>query len=99
MGLPLNNSGLTALAMQLAADYYNRQITASLDEVFPGTYNWQPDGVHDLIWSMSERSKQGSLRVLKTQWNQTVKDFQHSLVSLSGSTNIPKGVGGHSVAQ
>jgi hypothetical protein len=97
--LPLNNSGLTALAMQLAADYFNQQVGTTLDEVFPGTYAWQPDGGHDIIWTFSERAKQGSTRVLATQWNQSIKDFQHSHVPLSGYTNVPAGVGGPSVPQ
>src|SRR6267142_3895816 len=115
MSAPLNISGLTALAMQLAADYYNRQATIAIDEVFPGTYNWQPETTHDLIWNISARTGQGSLRVMRTQWNQSIKEFQHSspliypeftsggITSSSGAdpqgTNIPQGVGGHSVAQ
>lgn len=97
--VPVNLSGLTSLAMQLATDHYDGQAASALDEVYPGTFAWQPEGIHDIVWTCSARIKQGSTRVMRTEWNQVISEFQHSFVALSGSTNVPKGVGGPSVAQ
>lgn len=96
---PVNSSGLVSLAMQLAQDYFNRQIDIALDEVYEGTYNWSPEGIHDIVWTWSARAKRATTRVLRTQWNLTVDEVQHSASAMSGCTNVPKGVGGPSVAQ
>lgn len=96
---PLNASGLTALAMQLAADYWNWQASYGLDETYPGTYNWTPEGYHDIIWTYSERARGAFTRVMRTQWNQVVGEMQHATPALSGFTHVVDGVGGPSVAQ
>ena len=96
---PLNASGLTSLAMQLAADYYNWQGSCGYDEVYPGTYNWTPEGYHDIIWTYSARQRGGFTRVMRTYWNQTISEMQHAAHAMSGYTNTPAGVGGPSVAQ
>lgn len=98
-GNPLNFSGLTSMAMQIATDYWGWKANTALDEVFPGTWNWLMDGAHDVVWSFSARRGFGSTRVMRTQWNLNVPEMQHSAPALSGYTNIPRGVGGLSVAQ
>lgn len=96
---PLNQSGLVSLAMQVAGDYYGSQVAAALDETYPGTFAWSPEGFHDIVWTYSERVRQGTTRVLRTEWNQAVTEMQHHTPAASGSTGTPKGVGGPSVAQ
>lgn len=96
---PLNLSGMNALAMRLAGDYYNRQVAIALDETYPGTYTWIPEGIHDIIWTISVRRRQGLTRVLHREWTEDIQEFQHATSPLSGYSSVPKGVGGHSVAQ
>jgi len=101
---PVNVSGLTAMAMQLAADYYSWQLAGGLDEVYPGTYNWEPEGVHDIIWTYSARVRGALTRVMTTQWNQCIKEFQHLAAPMSGTAysgqpQYTKGCGGPQVAQ
>lgn len=97
--MAFNHSGLTALSMQLAGDYYDGQLAAALDESYPGTLKWTPEGIHDIVWTYSAKSRQTTTRVLKTQWNQIVREFQHTTPYLTGYSQIPKGIGGPSVAQ
>lgn len=96
---PNNVSGLRALAMQLAQNHYHWQIGMALDESYPGTYEWDPEGYHDIVWTYSARARQAATRVVKSPWTQVVTDFQHSTPIVSGHTNTPIGVGGPSVAQ
>lgn len=96
---PTNASGLTSLAMRIARDMYENQVAAALDEVFPGTLAWSPEGLHDLIWTYSAKAGGAFLRVLRTTWNSLVRDFQHAPHALLGYTQVPAGEGGHSVAQ
>lgn len=96
---PLNVSGLNALAAKIASDYLLGQVYASLDEVYPGTYAWQPEGLHDIIWTYSCRRRLASTRVVRPEWNQSVREMQHGTPALSGFTDTPRGVGGPSVAQ
>lgn len=98
-GNPLNVSGLRALALQIAQDYYQGQVAAALDEVYPGTYAWSLEGIHDVVWTWSERQRLASTRVTRSPWNQVVTEFQHSAPALAGETNVTKGVGGPSVPQ
>ena len=98
-GDPINQSGLTALAMQISRDYYASQVAAALDEVYPGTINLSLEGIHDVIWTYSAHARQAVTRVLRTEWNSTVTEMQHATPALSGFTNTPKGIGGPSVAQ
>lgn len=96
---PYNVSGLTSLALQIAGDFYGNQVATALDEVYEGTFAWEPDGFHDIIWLYSEREKQASTRVVRQEWNANPTEMQHSAPALSGQTNVPRGVGGPSVAQ
>lgn len=98
-GHPVNRSGITALAMQIARDYYGSKIAAALDEVYPGTYNLFLEGLHDVVWTYSARHRQASARVLRTGWNEDVSEMQHAGPPLSGTAVTPRGVGGPSVAQ
>lgn len=96
---PYNFSGITSLALQLASDYFNTQAGPALDEVYPGTFVWTPEGIHDIIWSWSVKDRKASTRVMRTEWNQIIKEMQHGIVPVSGFSVIVPGVGGHSVAQ
>jgi hypothetical protein len=98
---PLNVSGLTALAMATAQDYWEGQACAALDEVYPGTYAWEPEGFDDILWTYSSDVRQASTRVMRGEWNSIVMDRQHATPALVhlNQTNIPRGVGGHVVAQ
>jgi len=102
-GQPINQSGLTNLAMQIAQDFYNGQVASALDEVYPGTIAWVPEGIHDIIWTYSDRSRQACTRVMKSQWNEIIKEMQHEfpLPYMSGGSGTlnPPGVGGKSVSQ
>lgn len=100
---PTNLNGLTNLATQIATDYYSWQVGAALDEVYPGTYAWQPEGYHDIVWTFSTRQRVASTRVMRTHWNLVIREMQHTTpppdTNVPPITNIPKGVGGHTVAQ
>lgn len=97
--LPINYSGLVSLAMQTAQDYYSNQCAAALDEIYPGTFAWVPEAIHDIIWTWSPRERQCTTRVMKTQWNQVIKEMQHTAPAIPGNTPTAPGVGGPSVAQ
>jgi len=99
--LPTNQVGLDALAMQLAADYLAGQSFTALDEVYPGTYAWTPEGFNDIIWTYSGDKRQASTRVQRCEWNQIVRELQHStpVVNPNISTNTVRGVGGPTVPQ
>ncbi len=45
-----NDLDVQALAFQLANDYYLDAIEG-LDESYPGLLYWQPEGIHDIIWT------------------------------------------------
>ena len=96
---PLNVSGLTSLSMQLAYDFFNQQIDAALDEVYQGTFFWTPEGIHDIIWTYSDKARLASTRVIRSVWNSYAREMQHTAAALSGSTTCMRGVGGPSVAQ
>lgn len=97
-GAAINASGLQALAMQMAKDQYDWKLAYALDVVFPGIVLWQPDGLHDIVWRYSERTRQATTRVLKTAWNAFPSQFQHAIgITGSGTTTFVSGVGGHSV--
>lgn len=99
-GTPLNESGLTSLAMQAAADYWAWQAAIpSLDEVYPGTYLWSPEGYHDLVWTWSDRDRLAAVRVFRAPWNGEADTMQHGTPPLANYTGVPRGVGGPSVAQ
>lgn len=97
--LPINQSGLTALSMQIAGDYYGNQVAAALDEVYPGTLALTLEGIHDVIWTYSERSRLASTRVMRCEWNRIIKDMQHATPAVEGYSPIPAGMGGPAVAQ
>ena len=100
-GDPLNLSGIRSLAMQVASDYFSRQVSAALDEVYPGTYAWTPEGIHDIIWTYSERSYLASTRVMRTDWNVFCDEYQYTTPVVNPATDSTDiaGVGGHTVAQ
>lgn len=98
-GNPLNMSGLGALACRIATDANNSQVIDGLDQVFPGTLNWAPEGIHDLTWTYSARDRKATLRVVRPEWANWVDDMQHATPPVSGMAKSPKGMGGQLVAQ
>lgn len=97
-GVPLNVSGLTALAMQLAQDYYEDQVGAALNEVYPGIYDWTPEGLHDVVWTYSDKSRIAGTRLIRNEWNQVIREMQHATPFTLENPSLV-GAGGHSVAQ
>lgn len=97
--IPLNVSGLTALAVQLAVDKYDAAVISALDEVYPGTVAWTPEGLHDVVWTWSAKNHLASTRVMRTEWNVNAFNFQHATFPLPNMTSVVAGVGGPSVAQ
>lgn len=95
---PDNMSGLRSLAMQVARNYYYGKALYALDEAYPGTLVWEPEGLHDIIWTYSSTQGKGGTRITKTEWNADVNSYQHSTPAISGYTNTPRGVGGPSLA-
>ena len=91
--VPTNQSTLDTLATQLAGDYIDSIGGSALDEVYPGTFVWEPEGLQDIIWTYSAKKRQASTRVMRQEWNELVREFQHA------ESKPPKGVGGPSVAQ
>lgn len=98
-GEPLNYSGLVAMSVELARDRYYNLAAVGLDEAYPGTYGWTPEGIHDIVWTYSARMRQASTRVVRQSWTRTVDEFQHATPNASGGTSNPRGVGGPSVPQ
>jgi hypothetical protein len=97
---PANESGLTALATALAVNYYTTQVAVALDEVFPGTFLWDPEGFHDLLYTYSPRQRLATTRVMRSQpWNQKVEEYQYGTPPFSGFGGTVKGVGGPLPAQ
>lgn len=94
---PINNSGVNALAMQLAKDYFDWQVASALDETYPGTLALSPEGFHNIVWTYSARRQQASTRVIKSEWNQDTLYVQNTAPPVSG-VSVPRGVGGPSVA-
>ena len=99
VSVPDNATTLDALALQLAQDFWDAQASVAFDEIYPGTYKWTPEAIHDIIYTWSEDRRQASTRVIHPEWNQIVKDFQHrtpeySLVSGGGGKTVPLTVRG-----
>ncbi len=98
--LPINFSGLNALTTQIATDFYAWKVGYALNEVYPGTYVWSPEGLHDIVWTYSEKLHVSSTKLVRSPWNQIIREMQQSHAPPdSNHTNIPKGVGGPSVPQ
>lgn len=98
--VPYNASGLGQLALRIAQDYWSSQAAVALDESYPGTYAWTPEGIHDIYWNWSAKERKATTRVAKSEWNRGAENFQHAAPPLSGVyTTVPRGVGGPSVAQ
>ena len=97
-GTPDNAADLNNLATQIAQDYYFYQVGAGQDEVYPGTLLWAPEGFHDIIWTYSDKRLGARTRVMRTQWNNLVREMQHGTM-VGGANVITSGAGGHSVAQ
>lgn len=73
--IPTNQTELDALALILAQNYYLMQTGVAIDEVYPGTLVWEPEGINDLTWTY--KSGRDSLRVQCPEWNTMVQEFQH----------------------
>lgn len=95
--IPDNNSGLTALALQVVKDRYDALVLDGLDEVYDGIYNWVPEGIHDIVWTYSEAKKRVSTRVMRPEWSIWVSELQHN-IGISGSYAV-SGIAGKTVPQ
>lgn len=91
---PENIVDLRKLAVKLTQSYCQAQGAGALDEVYPGTYAWTPEGLHDIVWTYAASRRQISTRVMRSPWNQGARTFQHSMGETSVTTNTPRGVGG-----
>lgn len=96
---PFNLSGLEALAGRIAVDYYDSLALSALDEVYPGTFDWTAEGIHDVVWTYSAARQLATTRVMRRAWTDGVLDSQHATPPMSGQAVNPIGVGGRSVAQ
>ncbi len=96
---PSNSSGLTALALQLANDYWEERTITGLDEVYPGIFAWSPEGLHDIVWTYSAFSRQVTTRVFRSPWTYSKEQFQTATPKASGQSPVVLGGGGHPVAQ
>jgi hypothetical protein len=72
--MPTNQMQLHDLALQLATNFYD-EMQEGLDETYPGILSWDPEGVHDVIWSF--RADKTTTRVIPKAWNYGVTEFQH----------------------
>lgn len=77
--IPINDATLNALAMQLAADYYDQQLTA-LDEAYNGIRDWAPDPLNDLIFEMQPPNLVQT-RVMRKPWDFQAWQMQHHVDS------------------
>lgn len=91
---PYNNSGLTALALELADDYWTGLVATGLDETYLGIVRWTPDGLHDLVFRYSPLGRDSSTRAMHTEWNSVVKESTHGTPALSGRSINVVGQGG-----
>ena len=89
----LNQSGVTALAVQIASDYYKEQVLIGLDESYPGIVNLTPEGIHDTVFIYSAHSRMCTTRLLRTEWDGFIDQFQHSTPVSSGYINLPNSRG------
>lgn len=89
----LNQSGVTALAVQIASDYYKEQVLIGLDESYPGIVELTPEGIHDAVFIYSAHSRMCTTRLLRTEWDGYIDQYQHSTPVSSGYTNLPNSRG------
>lgn len=98
--VPVNLSGITSMALALAHDFWAPLVmTPALDEAYPGTFAWEPEGFHDICWTYSPRSRQAVTRTLRAPWNERATEFQHAAPALAKETPVARGRGGPLVAQ
>ena len=93
---PDNLAALTTLATRVATDRYEAAFAAALDEVYPGTFVWTPEGLHDIVWTYSEKAGLATTRVMHAEWNIPIEEGQYA-IPYNGA--FASGVGGRSVAQ
>jgi hypothetical protein len=80
-----NASALTALAQQLAKDYYDCAL-ASLDEVYQGIQNWPRDTGHDIIWAWTEAGT--CTHVRRLPFDSATDEFQHGFTALEAKRYV-----------
>lgn len=71
---PDNEADLTALATQIATDYYNRQLTV-YDETRDGIWVWEPEGNYDVVWSFCN----ARTRIMRKPYDFGALELQHYL--------------------
>ena len=101
---PTNHTTITALAQQLAKDFYDRE-SACLDEIYGGIIAWPENAGHDIIWHLDSDTCYTHIRRLPYD-SGCQEEYQHGfgvtaptsaicslLLALpgyvSGSTNVP----------
>ena len=76
--VPQNAATLTALAVQLATDYYSLLLNG-VDELFAGVRAWTPDGVNDIVVTYrQEDAPKFYTRVMRKPWNWSITQLQHA---------------------
>lgn len=88
-GNPTNLTTLTALAQQLAKDYFDQQLKA-LDEAYTGIRDWTPDPLNDLIFDLLP-PKLVQTRVLRKPWDFQVSQMQHHVAATTGGGTVIPG--------
>jgi hypothetical protein len=73
--LPSNNTALSALAAQLATDYWTR-LSARLDETYAGIYPWTPEGISDVLYHWG--ADICFTRVMPPPYNAGLTEFQNA---------------------
>lgn len=75
-GALLNGAELTALATQIATDWYRFQL-ADRDVKFAGIVPWQPEGLSDCVeWTY--RKNEVSTRVQRPAWDDRTEELLHA---------------------
>ena len=77
---PNNTAVMTAMAEQLAKDYYAQEM-AALDEVYQGIQAWPADTGHDILWTWTD--KRCCTRVTRRPHDSAASEFQHSFGALA----------------
>lgn len=90
---PSNASGLTALAVLVARSHFENVALSGLDELYWGTLNWAPEGLHDVVWTYSPLRRRSSCRVMRREWSAAARDMQHAV----GPVTVGGGGGGLAV--
>jgi hypothetical protein len=76
LAVPSNIAEMTALANQIALDWYSWQV-GFLDKVYHGCQNWEVEGFHDLEWAHGGDYGTIWTRIQRSAWNADIRDLCH----------------------